>query len=237
MGEQTSSLRVKKLSDLIHGASINRPVDTNYASVSAIFHISETEVSNCSLNDDCQQQIFTRSVNADAQDTKYGRARHQINGTDVQKNVYNSKLEQHGINPSAKNFLVFQGTVESIAMKTAKERTELFEEISGSGDKKKEYERLIEEVNKAENLTQITYQKKKSLGLERKEAMQEKEEAKKYKLLESNLSERLIELQLFQLFHNERKITKYGEEKAEKNKTKDKVKQKREEVEENLKKA
>merc|ERR1712150_201961 len=35
MGEQTSSLRVKKLSDLIHGASISRPVDTNYASVSA----------------------------------------------------------------------------------------------------------------------------------------------------------------------------------------------------------
>ena len=30
----------------------------------------------------------------------------------------------------SKNFLVFQGTVESIAMKNAKERTAMFEEIS-----------------------------------------------------------------------------------------------------------
>lgn len=31
----------------------------------------------------------------------------------------------------AKNFLVFQGAVENIAMKNPKERTALFEEISG----------------------------------------------------------------------------------------------------------
>jgi chromosome segregation ATPase len=36
-----------------------------------------------------------------------------------------------GINAKAKNFLVFQGAVESIAMKNPKERTALFEEISG----------------------------------------------------------------------------------------------------------
>lgn len=40
-------------------------------------------------------------------------------------------LETIGINVKAKNFLVFQGAVESIAMKNPKERTILFEEISG----------------------------------------------------------------------------------------------------------
>jgi len=35
------------------------------------------------------------------------------------------------VNVKAKNFLVFQGAVESIAMKNPKERTALFEEISG----------------------------------------------------------------------------------------------------------
>lgn len=40
-------------------------------------------------------------------------------------------LEAIGINVKAKNFLVFQGAVESIAMKNPKERTALFEEISG----------------------------------------------------------------------------------------------------------
>lgn len=42
-----------------------------------------------------------------------------------------SELERLGINVKAKNFLVFQGAVENIAMKSAKERTALFEEISG----------------------------------------------------------------------------------------------------------
>ncbi len=36
MGEKTSSLRVRRLADLIHGASINRPV-ANRASVTAVF--------------------------------------------------------------------------------------------------------------------------------------------------------------------------------------------------------
>ena len=42
------------------------------------------------------------------------------------------ELEQLGINVKGKNFLVFQGAVESIAMKNPKERTLLFEELSGS---------------------------------------------------------------------------------------------------------
>jgi structural maintenance of chromosome 1 len=44
---------------------------------------------------------------------------------------YLDSLEELGINAKAKNFLVFQGAVESIAMKNPKERTALFEEISG----------------------------------------------------------------------------------------------------------
>ncbi len=51
-------------------------------------------------------------------------------------------LEEVGINTKAKNFLVFQGAVESIAMKNPKERTALFEEISGSGALKEDYEKV-----------------------------------------------------------------------------------------------
>lgn len=49
----------------------------------------------------------------------------------VSSQSYLSELEKLGINVKAKNFLVFQGAVESIAMKNPKERTLLFEEISG----------------------------------------------------------------------------------------------------------
>lgn len=55
--------------------------------------------------------------------------------------MYLNELEHLGINVKAKNFLVFQGAVESIAMKNPKERTALFEEISNSGSLKTEYER------------------------------------------------------------------------------------------------
>ena len=44
---------------------------------------------------------------------------------------YARELQKLGINTKAKNFLVFQGAVESIAMKNAKEMTTMFEDISG----------------------------------------------------------------------------------------------------------
>ncbi len=50
----------------------------------------------------------------------------------VKVDVYASELEKIGILMKSKNFLVFQGQVESIAMKNAKERTSMFEEISRS---------------------------------------------------------------------------------------------------------
>merc|ERR1712012_349802 len=216
MGEKTSSLRVRRLADLIHGASIGRAV-SNRASVSAIFAL-----------EDGVEKTFTRSIIGSS-------AEHRINGDPVSSSNYLKELEQLGINVNAKNFLVFQGAVENIAMKNPKERTALFEEISGSGAFKKEYDRLKEEMMQAEENTQFTYQKKKNISLERKEAKLEKEEAEKYKRLQDSLSERQIELQLFKLFHNERQIKENGEEISAKRKDIARINKKREKAEEKLK--
>ena len=56
---------------------------------------------------------------------------------------------------------VAQGAVESIAMKTPKERTQLFEEISRSGELAKEYERKKEAMLKANEVTNFSYHKRK----------------------------------------------------------------------------
>ena len=48
----------------------------------------------------------------------------------VKMDEYAGALEKIGILMKSKNFLVFQGQVESIAMKNAKERTAMFEEMS-----------------------------------------------------------------------------------------------------------
>merc|ERR1712001_457564 len=217
MGEKTSSLRVRKLADLIHGASIGRPV-ANRASVSAIF-----------ISEDGQEQTFTRSIIGPS-------AQHLINNETVSASHYLKELEKLGINVNAKNFLVFQGSVENISMKNPKERTGLFEEISGSGSKKKEYDQLKEEMMRAEESTQESYQKKKNISIERKEAKMEKEEAEKYKKLQDNLAERQIELQLFKLFHNERQIKENTDEIAARKKDIKKIEKKKGEAEEKKKK-
>merc|ERR1712018_624927 len=216
MGEKTSSLRVRKLADLIHGASIGRPV-ANRASVSAIF-----------VSEDQQEQTFTRSIIGSS-------AQNLINNETVSASHYLKELEKLGINVNAKNFLVFQGSVENISMKNPKERTGLFEEISGSGALKKQYDTLKEEMLQAEENTQFTYQKKKNMNLERKEAKMEKEEAEKYKKLQDNLAERQIELQLFKLFHNERQIKENTDEIAARKKDIKKIEKKKGEAEEKLK--
>ena len=215
MGEKTNMLRVKRLADLIHGASVGRPNSTR-ASVTAIF---EMEIDNETV-----EKKFTRAIIG-------GSADHKIDGNSVSPKDYLAELEKIGINAKAKNFLVFQGAVESIAMKNPKERTALFEEISGSGALKDDYEKYKTEMLAAEEETQHTYQKKKAIGAERKEAKLEKEEAEKYKKLQEDLAERQVELQLFRLYHNEKAIGEMKDKIDAKNREYEKVDRNKEGVE------
>lgn len=48
--------------------------------------------------------------------------------------AYEKRLRDIGVLVKARNFLVFQGDVESIASKSPKELTQLFEQISGSDE-------------------------------------------------------------------------------------------------------
>ncbi|ALC47438.1 SMC1 [Drosophila busckii] len=190
MGEKTSSLRVKRLNDLIHGSSIGKPVARS-CYVTAKF-----------ILDGQKHMDFQRAVIS-------GSSEYRINNESVSSNTYLNKLEKLGINVKAKNFLVFQGAVENIAMKTPKERTALFEEISGSGLLKDDYNRLKQEMIVAEEETQFTYQKKKGIAAERKEAKHEKMEAERYTRLQAEYNEKQVEYQLFRLFHVEKDIQKY----------------------------
>lgn len=200
MGEKTNSLRVKRLSELIHGAAIGRPV-SNRCAVTAKFEM------NVGSSDGADGTLieFQRSVVNSSADYK-------INGRSVPTNTYLEELEKLGINVKAKNFLVFQGAVESIAMKNAKERTALFEEISGSGLLKDDYNRLKIDMQHAEEETQFTYQKKKGIAAERKEAKAEKQEADRYTRLKQEYAEKQVQVQLFKLFHLERDIRRLSEE-------------------------
>ena len=57
--------------------------------------------------------------------TGKGTSEYRINGKVVQWDKYNETLESLGMLVKARNFLVFQGDVESIASKTSKQLTQL----------------------------------------------------------------------------------------------------------------
>lgn len=201
LGEPTRSLRVRKLSvrsfssamsrskfhcflqELIHGAPINKPVG-NRASVSLVF------VPIKSIDGDEQEKRFQRLIIGNTSE-------YRVDSRQVSATEYTEELETLGIIPKAKNFLIFQGQVESIAMKTPKEFTAMFEELSRSGELREEYEQAKQEKNKAEQDTHANFQKKKGVEKQKKEVRMEKEVAQKYAALKTQYVSRTQE----RIFH------------------------------------
>uniref|UniRef100_A0A674DPG5 Structural maintenance of chromosomes protein 1A n=1 Tax=Salmo trutta TaxID=8032 RepID=A0A674DPG5_SALTR len=216
LAEKTSNLRVKTLKDLIHGAPVGKPA-ANRAFVSMVYH-----------EDSGEERTFTRIIIGSSSE-------YRINSKVVNLAEYSEELEKLGILIKARNFLVFQGAVESIAMKNPKERTALFEEISRSGELAQEYDRRKKEMVKAEEDTQFNYHRKKNIAAERKEAKQEKEEAERYQRLKDEVVKAHVQMQLFKLYHNDAEIDKLNRELSHRNKEIDKDRKKMDHVEEELK--
>ncbi|XP_043943168.1 structural maintenance of chromosomes protein 1B [Protopterus annectens] len=187
MAERTAHLRVKHVRDLIHGAHIGKPV-SSIAKVTMVY----SEVNG-------EEKTFSRVITGLSTEFLF-------NGSSISRADYIYELEKIGVIVKARNCLVFQGAVESIAVKKPKERTQLFEQISNSSELADEYERKKNLMQKAEEDAHFTFTKKKNLAAERKQAKQEKEEAEQYQALVEELQENQIQLHLFQLFHNEMKI-------------------------------
>nr|XP_005896426.1 PREDICTED: structural maintenance of chromosomes protein 1B [Bos mutus] len=187
MGEKIANLRVKNIQELIHGAHIGKPVSST-ASVKIVY-----------LEESGEEKTFARTIRG-------GCSEYSFNDNPMSRSAYITELEKIGIIVKARNCLVFQGTVESISMKKPKERTQFFEEISTSGELIGEYEEKKRKLHKAEEDAQFNFNKKKNVAAERKHAKLEKEEADRYQNLLEELKINKIQLQLFRLYHNEKKI-------------------------------
>ncbi|XP_021385652.1 structural maintenance of chromosomes protein 1B [Lonchura striata] len=186
--EKTSNLRVKSVRELIHGAHVGKPVSST-ASVKIVY-----------CEEDGEEKTFSRVIRGSCSEFLF-------NDRSVSRSAYISELEKIGILVKARNCLIFQGTVESIAMKKPKDRTQLFEQISNSWEYAEDYEQKKKKMEQAEQDAQFNYNKKKSVAAERKQAKMEKEEAEHYQMLIKELDEERIQLQLFQLYHNEKQIS------------------------------
>jgi len=154
LGEKTSSLRVKKLDELIHGANVNNPV-ANSCKVSA--HYCETD----DQGNVTMRKIFSRLVRGSTSE-------HRIDEKKVSVMEYQKQLEKIDIFIKHKNFLVFQGQVEQIALKNPMELSELFEQISGSIEFKGQYHKALLDKKRADEQTAIECNRKKGIAGERK---------------------------------------------------------------------
>ena len=112
--------------------------------------------------------IFSRIV------TSKGTGEYQINGKTVTFKQYEKKLASIGVLLKARNFLVFQGDVESMARKNPKELVEMFENLSGSAELREEYERALKAKDEAEQQTIFAYNKTKEHKSERRVLKEQK---------------------------------------------------------------
>ncbi len=118
---------------MIHGAPIGKPV-AHRAVVSFVYSY---EKANSDIDDGSSDTQSSSEDNVEiGKEIKFTRtivgssSEYRIDGKLINSNDYQNELEKLGIYLKAKNFLVYQGQVESIAMKNAKDIALVFEEIS-----------------------------------------------------------------------------------------------------------
>ncbi|KAL4571973.1 hypothetical protein LXL04_018741 [Taraxacum kok-saghyz] len=196
LGVRTGQLRGAQLKDLIYAfEDRDKEQRGRKAFVKLVYRLGNgTEL------------LFTRTI------TSAGGSEYRLDDRVVNWDDYNAKLKSLGILVKARNFLVFQGDVESVASKNPRELTVLIEQISGSDEDKRLYEDLEEKKGAAEEKSTLAYQKKRTIVMERKQKKEQKEEAEKHMRLQEELRSLKMEHFLWQLFNIQNDVEKANEE-------------------------
>ncbi|KAI3772987.1 hypothetical protein L6452_04183 [Arctium lappa] len=196
LGVRTGQLRGAQLKDLIYAFDDREKEQRGRrAYVKLVYRLGNGS-----------ELLFTRTI------TSAGGSEYRIDDRVVNWDDYNGRLKSLGILVKARNFLVFQGDVESVASKNPKELTMLFEQISGSDEDKRLYEDLEEKKGAAEEKSTLAYQKKRTIVMERKQKKEQKEEAEKHMRLQEQLRSLKKEHFLWQLFNIENDVEKANQE-------------------------
>ncbi|TYZ67259.1 hypothetical protein PybrP1_001466 [[Pythium] brassicae (nom. inval.)] len=186
LGVGSRQLRSQQLRDLVHRPPPGGSAATAAASVTLVFE-----------TDEARELRFTRAI------SDKGAGSYRLDGRDVSFDAYQQRLKDIGILVKARNFLVFQGDVESVAAKSPEELTKLFEQIAASDELRDEYERLLDAKNAAEEDAIFAYQKKKGLVAEKRMVREQKEEAEAFRAKLQALHDLRAEHYLWQLFQVE----------------------------------
>ncbi|CAH0479920.1 unnamed protein product [Peronospora belbahrii] len=225
LGVHSRQLRSNQLRDLIHRAPNDQnnddttTTDTTKRSafVTLVYELAPNETppskSRLSRSNQPQEdqeetswtlnQMKQREVYFSRYLSEKGIGSYRLDHEEMSWEMYQNQLKEIGLLVKARNFLVFQGDVESIASKSPLELTKLFEQISMSDELKNEYERLLEEKNTAEEDTIFAYKRKKGLVAEKRLVREQKEEAEQFRHKLEAVNNLRVEHYLWQLFQVE----------------------------------
>ncbi len=116
-----------------------------------------------------------------------GGSEYRLDGAAVSHEAYDERLQRCGVLIKARNCLVFQGDVESVASKTPRELTALLEAVSGSGALRADYESAAAAKAAAEAATAVAFAKRKGAAAQKKQKKEQKEEAERHTRLADEL--------------------------------------------------
>ncbi|KAF7683326.1 Structural maintenance of chromosomes protein 1 [Astathelohania contejeani] len=141
-----------------------------------------------------------------------GQSQFLVDDQSVSSKEYISFLETQNIIVKIKNFLVFQGDVESIAIKPPKDLAKMVEQMSGSIELKPEYDELNKQREMLIRQCAEALEQKKEINAQIKEIKDEEEQQKKLKNLFERKEEINTKLYLHELFMSKEKLRKIESE-------------------------
>jgi structural maintenance of chromosome 1 len=185
-GVKSRDLRSSQMKDLIFRPPGKSPKNQRLGASAALIYEDPTTG---------EETRFSRSISPN------GTGEYRVDHKPVKFEEYEERLGEIGVILKARNFLVFQGDVESIARKSPKELVEMLEQISSSAELKEAYEEAFKAKEEAEAATIFAYNKQKGYKSERRLLKDQKEEAERFHQVLEKKAQLQTDMYLWLLFH------------------------------------
>lgn len=186
LGVQSRDLRSSQMKDLIFRPPNQK--NTRLTASAALYYLDE------GTNETTK---FQRLI------THRGQGEYRVNDKSVSFKEYEEHLGEIGVLVKARNFLVFQGDVESLARKSPAEFVQLLEQISLSAELQEDYDEALKAKEEAEAEAMFCYNKQKGMKGERRALKEQKEEAERFEELLQQKQTLQTDFYLWQLYHME----------------------------------
>lgn len=195
LGIQSRQLRSSNLKEMVFRKD-EFSVPAQKASVTLTYRMSYDEMKGSnSAKRGNDKLVFKRLI-----DGTSGTSRCKFQDRDVSYEEYVAELKKIGVLVKARNFLVFQGDVESIAAKSPMELTRWIEHISESEVLIADYERMARSKTEAQETMVFAVQKRKMFVNQCREVKEQKDEADLFQRRQTELQNLKIDFILWRLW-------------------------------------